>query len=146
MKKTISTLFTLIIFGSTYSQNTAIETEIKSLEEKVVQAILHKDSIFLQKTWASDFMVNAPLNRVVTGGQVKMVMTGFISYSSYTIEIEKILIKGDVVITMGNETVVPVMGNPKGGQTIKRRYTQIWMKEHGNWIAIARHANDVCTQ
>jgi Domain of unknown function (DUF4440) len=146
MKKLITTCLLLCVFICTYSQNAAIETEIKGLEQKVVQAILQKDSAFLRKIWAPGFMVNAPVNRVVTGGQVEMVMAGAISYTSYILEIEKILIKGDLVITMGNETVVPVMGNPKGGQTIKRRYTQIWIKENGSWIVIARHASELCQQ
>ncbi len=145
MKKIVSTLLSLLIFISSYSQK-AIEEEMRRLEEKVVQAVLQKDSATLRKIWAPNFMVNAPINRVVTGGQVELVMAGAISYSSYILDIEKILIKGDIVITMGNETVVPVLGNPKGGQTIKRRYTQIWVKENGRWIAIARHANEVCLQ
>jgi ketosteroid isomerase-like protein len=91
-------------------------------------------------------MVNSPRNTVVIGGQVELVMKGVISYSSYTFEMEKMLEKGDMVITMGNETVVPVMGNPKGGQTIKRRYTHFWAKENGSWKLIARHANEVCGQ
>jgi hypothetical protein len=144
MKKIITTSLLLCVFICTYSQNAAIETEIKGLEQKVVQAILQKDSATLRKLWAPGFMVNAPTNRVVTGGQVEMVMAGAISYSSYTKEIEKIFIKGDLVITMGNETVVPAIGNPRAGQTIKRRYTNIWVKENGNWITIARHASEVC--
>ncbi|MEI9910298.1 MAG: nuclear transport factor 2 family protein [Bacteroidota bacterium] len=128
MKKIVSTLLSLLIFISSYSQK-AIEEEMRRLEEKVVQAVLQKDSATLRKIWAPNFMVNAPINRVVTGGQVELVMAGAISYSSYILDIEKILIKGDIVITMGNETVVPVLGNPKGGQTIKRRYTQIWVKK-----------------
>jgi hypothetical protein len=46
---------------------------------------------------------------------------------------------------MGSETVVPSGLDPLAGQTIQRRYTNIWMKEKGNWILIARHANNICT-
>ncbi|MGB3005693.1 MAG: nuclear transport factor 2 family protein [Chitinophagaceae bacterium] len=139
-------VFTVLLFTSfySYSQNAAIETEIKGLEQKVVQAILQKDSATLRKLWAPGFIVNAPTNRVVTGGQVEMVIAGAISYSVYTKEIEKILINGDLVITMGNETVVPAIGKPRAGQTIKRRYTNIWLKENGSWITIARHASEIC--
>jgi ketosteroid isomerase-like protein len=31
-------------------------------------------------------------------------------------------------------------------QTVKRRYTNIWMKKDGNWKLVARHANVICAQ
>jgi preprotein translocase subunit Sec61beta len=144
MKKLISLVSSLLILFCAYAQNETIEKEIRKLEEIGAQAILQKDSATLRKIWARSFMVNSPRNTVLTGGQVEMVMAGIISYSSYKHELEKILITGDIVISMGSETVVPVMGNPNGGQTIKRRYTNIYQKENGQWILIARHANEIC--
>ena len=144
MKKIITTVLSLLIFLYGNAQSEKIETEIRKLEEMQVQAILQKDSVTLKKIWHSDFMVNSPRNIVVKGGLLERVMSGSIAYSSYTFEMEQILIKENCVITMGNETVVPVMGNPKGGQTIKRRYTQVWEKLNGTWILIARHANEIC--
>ena len=146
MKKIIIAVTSLLIFCSTYAQKATIEKEIKILEEKVIQAVLKKDSVTLSKIWDTGFMVNAPVNRVVIGQQIKMIMSGIISYSSFKAEIEQLLIKEDMVITMGNEIVVPVMGNPKGGQTVKLRFTHIWIKENGSWKLIARHSNEVCQQ
>lgn len=147
MKKFITTLSLQVIFHCAYAQNTVIEAEIKALEENHIQAIMQKDTATLRKIWVPDFMVNSPRNMVAIGGQVERVMAGGIAYTSYIFEMEKILIKENIVITMGNETVVPVVGNPKGGQTIKRRYTHIWEKEkNGSWVLIARHANEVCPQ
>lgn len=144
MKKIMATFLPLLIFFCAYCQKATIETEIRELEGKHIQAILQKDSATLQKIWTPGFMVNTPRNIVVTGGQIERVMTGALAYSSYHFEMEQILIKENIVITMGNETVVPVMGNPKGGQTIKRRYTHIWEKANGSWVLIARHANEIC--
>ena len=45
---------------------------------------------------------------------------------------------------MGKETLVPTGSAPMAGQTVNRRYTNIWTKEKGNWILIARHANVIC--
>ena len=144
MKKFSIFSFSFFICICSYAQNENIEKEIRNIEEIQAQAIVQKDSATLRRTWAPGFVVNSPRNTVVTGGQVEMVMAGIISYTSYKHELEKILIKGDIVISMGNETVAPVMGNPNGGQTIKRRYTNIYQKENGHWILIARHANNVC--
>ncbi|WP_462252137.1 nuclear transport factor 2 family protein [Ferruginibacter sp.] len=144
MKKLISLVSSLLILFCAYAQNEIIEKEIRDLEEKQAQAIMKKDSATLRKIWARNFMVNSPRNNVLTGGQVEMVMAGLISYTSYTHDLEKILVTGNIVISMGSETVVPVMGSPKGGQTIKRRYTNIYQRENDRWILIARHANEIC--
>ena len=48
-------------------------------------------------------------------------------------------VHGDVVVTMGHETVVPVSG-PEAGKDVHRRYTDIWMKQDGEWKLVARQA------
>ncbi|MBB1286158.1 T9SS type A sorting domain-containing protein [Flavisolibacter sp. BT320] len=90
-------------------------------------------------------MVNSPLNAIVIGGQVELVKAGIISYSSFTRTVEEVTVLKDVVITMGAETVVPTAPDPMAGQTVVRRFTNIWIKEKGEWILVARHANNICS-
>ncbi|MDB5200829.1 MAG: nuclear transport factor 2 family protein [Ferruginibacter sp.] len=142
MKQLIISICALIISSVGYGQST--EDAIRKLEDIQAKAILEKDSATLRKIWSPAFMVNSPKNTVVTGGQVEMVMAGLISYSSYKHNMEKILLKGDLVITMGSETVVPTIGNPLGGQTVTRRYTNIYQEENGHWMLIARQATNLC--
>ena len=144
MKKTILLSFLLLIALCSHAQEDKIKTEIQNLERKCILAIQQKDSATLNKLWSPTFMVNAPTNMVVKGGQIEMVMSGRISYASFTGELEQILINGDIVITMGRETVVPLPGSPNAGQTIERRYTHVWKKHAESWVLIARHANNVC--
>jgi len=59
-------------------------------------------------------------------------------------ECESVLIHGDTVIVMGREIVVPKGNSPDAGQTINRRYTNIWMKRSGKWRLVARHASVIC--
>jgi len=59
-------------------------------------------------------------------------------------EIEEIKFYGDTVIVMGSEVVTPAQGAPRAGQTIRRRFTNIWMKRKGKWWLTARHANVIC--
>ena len=121
------------------AQQNDIVKEINKLEQACVQAILTQDTATLKKLWAKDFMVNSPSNKVVIGGQVKMVAAGVIKYSSFVLENEQTMAKGDFVITMGKETVVTSGSNyPVAGKTVHRRYTQVWQKQNGNWICIAR--------
>jgi hypothetical protein len=128
-----------------HAQQNDIAAEINKLEQASVQAILKQDTVTLKKLWAPDMMVNAPINKVVTGGQLKMVASGFIKYSSFVLENEQTLVKEDIVITMGKETVVTLGSNyPEAGKTVYRRYTDIWQKQNGSWIMIARQASNIC--
>lgn len=137
------TLVTCTVF--VHAQQNDVATEINRLEQASVLAILIQDTTTLNKIWAKDFMVNAPINKVVIGGQVKMVAAGFIKYSSFVLENEQAMVKGDLVITMGREKVVTLGGNyPEPGKTVQRRYTQVWQKQNGNWICIARQASNIC--
>lgn len=144
MKKTLVSSALLFVVLCSHAQEDRIRKEIQALEQKSKQAIQQKDSATLSKLWSPTFMVNAPTNMVVKGGQIEMVMSGRISYASFTGELEQILINGDIVITMGHETVVPLPGSPNAGQTIERRYTHVWKKHGESWVLIARHANNVC--
>ena len=147
MKNLVALIAFIMCVINVHAQQNEIATEINRLEQKCVQAIMTQDTATLKKLWAVDFMVNAPINRVVIGGQVKMVASGFIKYSSFDLQNEQTMVKGDLVITMGRETVVTLGSNyPTAGLTIHRRYTQVWQKQNGNWICIARQASNICEE
>ena len=115
------------------------------MEEKRVAALIIKDTAALLKIWAPDYCANRPLGVVSTREKIlELVLTDSLSFSSFKFEIEKIIIKKNFVITMGNDTVEPSGKNRNAGNTLKRRFTHIWSKENGNWLLIARHANIVC--
>ena len=145
MKKLIIAFFSLLCFFCSYSQNERIEKEIRQKEEIRVAAFRTKDTAALSKIWAPDYTVNRPAGVVSTRDQVlELVLKDTISFTSFEFEIEKILIKKDFVIVMGNDTVIPGGNNPNAGKTVKRRYTHIWTKENGNWRLFTRHANILC--
>ena len=127
------------------AQDQNIEAEIRSLEQTEVQAVLNKDTITLKKIWDKDYVVNNPDNKIVlatSNPADRPVMQK--ARTSFTREVEKIIINGDIVISMGSETVVPAGDVSKAGQTVKRRYTNIWMRKDNSWKLVARHANVVC--
>ena len=145
MKKIIFLLFALVYGTLLPGQNAQQkEAEVRAMEFVEVQALLQKDIAALRRIWSPGFMVNAPLNMVFIGGQVELVTAGIISYTSFIRNVEHVMVLKDVVITMGSETVVPAGADPMAGQTIQRRYTNIWIKERGDWILVARHANNIC--
>ena len=69
-----------------------------------------------------------------------LVRAGILDYASFEREIEAVLIHGDTAILMGLETVKPRNKAPLAGQTVRRRFTNIWMKRDGRWQLTARQA------
>lgn len=143
MKKITATAVLAFSFFQVFAQNEAIEAEIRKLEEMEVKAVLAKDSATLLKLWDAAYVVNAPDNTINFAGKTTLdrpVMRA--TRSSFTRNVEEVIIRESVVITMGSEIVTPAADQ----QTIKRRYTNVWMKTGNTWKLIARHANIICTQ
>lgn len=144
MKKIIITVSLFLYANYMFAQNENIEAEIKSLEQVEVKALQDKDTNTIKKIWDKDYIVNNPENKIVLAKPNPLdrpVMQK--TKVSFTRKVEKVLVNGDIAISMGNETVVPA-DDPNHGQTIRRRYTNIWMKKDGSWKLVARHANIIC--
>jgi ketosteroid isomerase-like protein len=146
MKKFIIASYLFFCGYNLYAQDQNIEAAIKSLEQTEVQAVLAKDTVALKKIWDNNYIVNNPDNKIILA-KLNSVDRPVLQKQkvSFAREVEQVLINGDVAISMGNETVVPISDDvTKPGQTIKRRYTNIWMKKDGSWKLVARHANVIC--
>lgn len=143
----VALLFSAIV-GSAQN-NAGIEATIRNLEQKVIKGILDADTNVLKQLWAPEFMVNTPRNDVAENRDVvfQKQQAGLINYSSFDRVIEKIQIQKDFVVTMGYETFVSqtdILG-AKAGVPVKRRFTNVWMKQNDKWLQIARHASIICS-
>lgn len=112
---------------------------------ETMQAVLARDTVTLETLWDKAYVVNNPDNKVVLA-KANPVDRPVLQKprASFTREVEHVTVRGDLVISMGNETVVPAGDLPRSGQVVKRRYTNIWMKVDGLWKLVARHANEIC--
>ncbi len=72
MKKLIITLSWTLIFFCTNAQSAA-EIEIRKLENDQREAFLKKDTATLFKLFSSNFVVNAPTNKVTTLQDLKFL-------------------------------------------------------------------------
>ena len=127
------------------AQNPDTEAEIRVLEQIEVQAILKKDTVTLLKLWDKDYVVNSPNNVIVFAGKTA-IDRPVLKHprTSFTRDIEQIIIRGNTVFSMGSETVSPAGDQDQSRQMLKRRFTNIWMKQDGVWKLVARHANVIC--
>lgn len=124
--------------NGTSSLASETEATIRGLETAEVHDILAGNVLALEQTWHPDYLVNAPNNKVVSGGATVagLVTAGVIAYHRFERNIEAVAVHGDVAVAMGSETVQPKSG-PHAGQVIQRRYSNLWRKADGGWRMIA---------
>jgi len=122
-----------------------LEQKIRRLDLAQAEAILRKDFQALDELCAKDFTVNNPRGEISKGNEAvkELIRSAVIDYASFVREIELILIHGKTVIVMGRETLVPNENAAQAGQTVRRGYTNSWMKRNGKWLLTARHASVV---
>jgi ketosteroid isomerase-like protein len=126
--------------------NAALQEQIRQLDMAHAQAILKGDAVALDSLMDDDVTVNHPTNRIVKEKRelLDLIDRGVIRYTAFERRPEKFLFYRDMVVVMGDETVVPAQGAPNAGQTLRRRYTNAWMYRDGRWRLAFRHANNVC--
>ena len=152
MKHTLHVLFATLLFGSSavfseqLPEDRNLEREIRALDLAHAQAIFKGDAAALDRLMADDVTVNHPTNRIVNEKRelLDLIGEGVIRYTRFERRPEKLLFYEDMVVVMGDETVVPAPGAPNAGQTLRRRYTNVWMRSKGRWQLAFRHANNVC--
>lgn len=132
-----------LVSGQSVKQNDKLEQQIRKLDLAHADAILRRDAEALSKLLAEDVVTNHPTNKVVKGreGIFELIRKGVINYSSFVREPETFLFYKNMVVVMGNETLVLA----DNGQTIRRRYTNTWMKKKGKWLLTIRHAHIICS-
>ncbi len=147
MKNACCWVALLFCVNTINAQNQNQESEIRNLEQREVKAVLEKDSAMLLQLWDKDFVVNSPDNVIVFPGQSTLdrpVLRR--SRTTFERNTEQVIFRSDMAFAMGNETVVTPATQSQTGQTVKRRYTNIWQKANNSWKLVARHANVICQQ
>ena len=140
MRNTLILVLLLIIAGAAAAQ-TAVEKEIRRLDQLEAQATIKGDTAALGRLWSPDYVVNNPANRIVNVQQIRQLMKeGKIDYGRFSRVIEKVTISKNVAIAMGYEVVEPEARTDNAGKKVTRRYTDVWQKTSKGWQIIARQA------
>ena len=120
-----------------------IERDVRSIEQLECQAVLARDGAAIGRIWSEGFAVTNPMGVLIPRAAALARLTeGDVHYRSFTRDAELIRVLGDVVVTAGSETVVPLQG-PQAGEAVPRRYTHVWKREAGTWRLSVRHASVV---
>ena len=123
-------------------QTSADEAAVRKLDEQERVAVLKADRGALERLWSEQLTVNAPTNRVTVGRQavLDLIARGVLHYSSFERAVEAVRLYGDVAVIMGAEKARPVRKAPGAGELVHRRFTNVWKKDRGTWVMIARQA------
>ena len=90
---------------------------------------------------ADDLAVNNPQNGVsVRGATAQRRAAGQISYTRYDRVIDYAGLRGDMVVLMGEEIVVPKPSKGVSSKEVHRRFTDLWMPVDGHWKLTARQS------
>ena len=124
------------------------EASLRAADAEQMRIIIDGDAKAQQAFMHRNYMVNAPVNRVIVKRQVvDMLAKGQIGSDNFRRTIERTSITGTVGIVMGDETVVPSPASDLGrllpGKTLHRRFTNVFVWEGGKWRFLARQASVV---
>ena len=76
-----------------------------------------------------------------------MMRNGQIGAEEFERTVESVEVSSNVGVVMGRETFTPTaqseLGRAYGAVPLKRRYTNVYVREQGTWRWFARHANVV---
>jgi ketosteroid isomerase-like protein len=134
--------------AQTRQRDSAAEAMIRALDNEERLAALNQDLTALERLWSERLMVNAPSNAILPDRRAVLdwFRKGMTTRSSYERVIEQLRVEEDIAIVMGEEILTPTANAPHAGQTVRRRFTNIWKKEGDAWRLWARHANWIPAQ
>ena len=118
------------------------ETTIRELEQAQARAAIGRDRAALDRMFAPDFRVISPSGAINTKEELLTILTSNAAppYKSAAYQTDIVRDYGDIVVSIGMDTVVPNSGE-QAGKTVLRRVTQVWKRSNGTWQLTLRHAN-----
>ena len=124
------------------------ETSLRAADAEQMRIIVDGDSLSQSAFMHNNYILNGPANRVMRKPVlVEMLAQGQMASESFERVIEGTAITGSIGIVMGREIVRPSTGSQLskqfGNKALNRRFTNVFIFEHGRWLFLARQASVV---
>jgi Domain of unknown function (DUF4440) len=121
------------------------ETNLRAADAEELRNVLTGDANAMRSLMHPNYMVNSPVNQIVRKDQlIKLLSEGKIASEAIERTIEATAITDNVGIVMGRETIKPKpsseLGLVHGVKILERRFTNVFVFEHGNWRLLARQS------
>ncbi len=115
-----------------------LEAEIERLESEEAAARVTSDLPKLEALWSDELIINATENIIYTKDHFLLrIKSGQVLFKAFDRKISRLSVKGEVVITTGNESIVPANG-PDLGKTVYCSYMNVWMRNGTGWQLLGR--------
>jgi hypothetical protein len=124
------------------------DANLRQADAEQMRIIIEGDAKAQQDFMHPNYIINAPANVVRRKAEVVADLArGGMRSESFARTIEGTAITGSVGIVMGRELVKPTatsnLGRLHPGQTLQRRFTNVFLWEDGKWRFLARQATIV---
>jgi hypothetical protein len=124
------------------------EANLRAADAEQMRIIVKGDAKAQQEFMHPNYIINAPANVVRRKPElVADLARGAMGSESFERVIEGTAITDNVGIVMGREVVRPTptsnLGKLHPGQTLQRRFTNVFLWEDGKWRFLARQASIV---
>jgi len=116
--------------------------EVLKIRRQAIVAMTTTGPTPESERYSSTFVANTPGGGVVSGPQMQAAFAkGTVKYAEVEMKLDYAGSHGpDMVVLMGEEIVVPGAGARNAGERIRRRFTDIFRKEKGEWRHDVRHS------
>lgn len=124
------------------------EASLRAADAEQMRIIVEEDAEAQERFMHPNYILNGPANAVRRKPeQVAALARGDIASERFERTIEGTAITGPVGIVMGREMVTPdpasQLGRLHPGQSLQRRFTNVFLWEDGRWRFLARQASIV---
>lgn len=134
--------------GCSTVPSTRDRSRILAVDEQQRAMVAHGDVAGLERLAHANLRINAPGGRILTREQFLANMrSGEIAAEGFDRTAEDVSISGNIAVVMGHETFTPVasseLGRAFGAKPLQRRYTNVYLRQQGRWLWLARQASIV---
>jgi ketosteroid isomerase-like protein len=117
--------------------NAATQTDIDALtalNRNYIHSVQHGDVQRFDEILAEDFLCSNPDGSLVGKKQFLAQTARPVTISGLTAEDVRVRIPGDVAIIHARTSYTTAGGEQRNG-----RYTDVWARRHGKWLAVSAH-------
>ena len=128
--------------------DSAADAALRALDARQKDMVARADIAGLAALSSPDLTINAPTNRILSRDQfLAMMRNGRIGAEAFERTVEHVTVHGDIGVVMGSEVFTPTagseLGRTYGTRPLRRRYSNVYVRDRGRWKWLARHANVV---
>jgi Domain of unknown function (DUF4440) len=126
------------------------EESLRAADAEQMRIIVDGDAEAQNAFMHQNYIVNGPSNRVLRkAAVVEMLANGKMASERFERSIEGLAITGNIGVVMGSEVVQPrpgsELGEEFGSSPLKRRFTNVFIFDNGQWYFLARQASVIET-